>query len=164
MTIRKISVKRFEEYKNLRLNALKNHPESFSASYEEEANYSDEVFKERLSNPEHMTLGAFVDNQLVGMVKLVTYGRRKVKENGMIVSLFVLPEYRKQGIANKLIHRIIEKAKEKKVKNLFAHVTSTNYIAVNMFTRHKFVRYETHHERIIVDGNIYKTYGFGRYI
>lgn len=151
MYIRKISIRRLEEYKKLRLAALLEHPEAFGSSYEEEVEMSDKKFKERLSNPENVTLGAFKDRELVGMITLITSKRKKTYQNGHIVSMIVSPLYRKQGIGQKLLEAIFIEARNLKIENLFLSVTSTNYPAINMYKKMGFRRYATEMKAIKVD-------------
>ena len=79
MYIERISTRHLEQYKKLRLDALLERPESFSASYEEEVLMPDSKFEERLTHPDNITLGAFIGETLVGMVTLITSNRQKNK-------------------------------------------------------------------------------------
>ena len=157
MYIRKLSSRHLEAYKKLRLEALLDCPEAFGSSYEEEVHMTDKEFKQRLNHPDRVTLGAFQDKALVGMITLMTSGREKTKQNGHIVSMIVTPEYRKQGIGNKLLEEIILEAKNRKVLNLFLSVTSTNQVAIHMYQMVGFKRYGIEERTIKINDTYFDT-------
>ncbi|WP_059170388.1 GNAT family N-acetyltransferase [Bacillus sp. FJAT-27445] len=64
MEIKKLTEKDAELYRNIRLEALRAHPEAFGSSYEEELEYPLSLFEERFKNGPAVTLGAFVEGEL----------------------------------------------------------------------------------------------------
>lgn len=155
MYIEKISTRHLEEYKKLRLDALREHPEAFSSSYEEEVLMPDKKFEERLTNPDNITLGAFKDQTLVGMVTLITSKRQKTKHNGYIVSMIVSPNHRKQGIGQELLYSIFSEAKDYGIENLFISVTSINIAAIHMYHKIGFKYYATEKKVIKINDKYY---------
>ena len=59
-----------EKYRGIRLESLKNSPESFASSYEEERDFSVEEFLKQIQLNDSFTYGAFEKNELVGIITL----------------------------------------------------------------------------------------------
>jgi RimJ/RimL family protein N-acetyltransferase len=103
-----------EQYYELRLEALKENPEAFAASYEEELNKSNpiQLYEERFSSPSHYNFGAFEGEKLIGMVSLVPETRDKLKHKANIFAMYVTPTYRGKDIGKGLLETAINQAKE----------------------------------------------------
>ncbi len=96
----------------LRLRALQEEPESFGADYEEAKLLSaEEVSKRLTSNDEQFALGAFCPD-LVGFVGFFRQKGNKVKHQGTIWGMYVLPEYRGLSISRQLMVAAIMCAQE----------------------------------------------------
>ena len=79
MFIRRLDETDYLEYKTIRLEGLMKAPSSFGSSFEEENLFGDDIWKNRLENKNAITLGAFVDEKLVGVVTLLLNERIKTK-------------------------------------------------------------------------------------
>jgi len=99
-------------YKEIRLRALKNDPESFGSTYEQEVNRPLERFAERIQHSkDKFTLGCFDDsNLLVGIVNFVRESRLKTAHKGNIYGMYIEPEYRGRGLGKSLLLALIERA------------------------------------------------------
>ncbi|WP_246941959.1 GNAT family N-acetyltransferase [Bacillus pinisoli] len=129
-------------YREIRLEALKANPEAFSSSYEEEKESTLESFENRLKFGHFFTFGAFVENNLVGVVTLIVETKTKTKHRANIVAMYVYPENRKSGIGRKLMTEAILKAKEiKVVEQIYLTVTSGNEPAKNLYNSLGFKTY-----------------------
>ena len=64
-------------------------------------------------------------NRIIGTVAYRTYDYRfdlDIPQNAVeVVKLFVLPEYRRQGIATKLCKMLFKHAKQQKIETLYLH-------------------------------------------
>ncbi len=73
----------WQEYKTLRLEALKSEPQAFSSVYEDEANFNDKRWKQRLSGfsdrTNNMMVFAVDGKKLVGMTGVLWGGNEKTK-------------------------------------------------------------------------------------
>lgn len=99
-------------YKEIRLRALKNDPESFGSTYEQEVNRPLKEFAERIQHSkDKFTLGCFDDsNLLVGIVNFVRESRLKTAHKGNIYGMYIEPEYRGRGLGKSLLLALIERA------------------------------------------------------
>jgi ribosomal protein S18 acetylase RimI-like enzyme len=96
----------------LRLRALLESPEAFGSTHEE---YSalplDEVYKRYEPKVNAFTLGAFVDEALVGVVTFQRETRIKTSHKGYVTGMFVAPEVRGRGIGRALVQQLISEAR-----------------------------------------------------
>lgn len=102
-----------EVFRNLRLRALREHPEAFLASFEEEQERPvEQVFEQlRASTQENFHLGAFVEGQLVGIAHFARQEGVKVKHRAYIEAMYVVPERRGLGIGRMLLEQLIAHAR-----------------------------------------------------
>ena len=142
MELRRLTATDADDYKIIRLEALKNNPEAFSSSFEEELEYSTEIFEGRLSTEHIYTFGAFVEKRLVGTVTLICETKNKIKHRATIVAMYVLSEQRKSGVGKALMNEAISKAKElKDIEQIYLAVTASNEPAKRLYGSLGFVTY-----------------------
>lgn len=129
-------------YKALRLEALKNHPEAFASSFEEEKEFSLEVFESRLSAENVYTFGAFDGSELFGVVTLVPEEKKKLKHRANIFAMYVSPEKRGLSFGKRLVEAAISKANSLVgIKQIYLTVTSSNESAKKLYTSVGFTTY-----------------------
>jgi ribosomal protein S18 acetylase RimI-like enzyme len=97
----------------LRLDALEQEPCAFGESAEEHRATPVEVFRRRLSaaTDDNYVLGAFAGEKLVGTVGFGRHTRIKERHKARIWGVFVDGEYRGQGIAQRLMSEVLQRAK-----------------------------------------------------
>lgn len=108
----KLPVERWEEYKNLRLEALKQEPQAFSSSYEDDVLMSDEQWQSKLANYSDgktgIILAADLNGELVGIMNSRIEQSRKMGHVAFIHGVYVKPEFRGKGIGKKLLEEILQ--------------------------------------------------------
>ena len=87
-----------EKYRSIRLESLKNTPESFASSYEEEKDLSIEEFKNKFQSNDSFTYGAFENGELVGIITLYQEKLYKLRHRAHIGAMYVSPSKRGLGI------------------------------------------------------------------
>lgn len=101
-----------------------------------EQTYPKEAFLHNLAHPECLELGAFDGDRLVGFVGATLWnesGMRKDLKTVCLDNIFVLPEYRRRGIAAKLFMRVESWAKEQGAIRLDLHTWDFNKGAIAMY-------------------------------
>lgn len=113
MEIRLLKTTDAEEYWRIRLEALKQHPEAFSTSYEEAIRRENPIqqVSERFTTEGDFTYGAFENNNLIGVVTLVLEKQQKLKHRANIVAMYVTPNHTRSGVGTALLIEAILKAK-----------------------------------------------------
>lgn len=142
VSIRQLNEYDHIQYRQLRLEALLNHPEAFSSSYEEEVIEDASFFIRRLNQQHAYCLGAFDQEVMVGMAVFVPQERVKIHHMGDIFSVYVSPTYRKMNIGYLMIQNIIAYTKNLGyIEQIKLSVTSTNVDAIHLYQRCGFEIY-----------------------
>ena len=113
-----IAPNRWEEYRDLWLEALKETPEAFAADYETQSKISDTTWKERLQSvvkeEDAMMVFAKQNNKLIAMIGAYFDDNPKFQHIATIWGAYVKPEFRKQGIATRMANILFDKIGDRK--------------------------------------------------
>lgn len=142
----------------LRLRALRDHPEAFGQPFEEAITIpleaAHETLRQRMATASSATFVAVdsTDN-LVGMIGFFREPRAKNAHRGNIVSVYVVPEARGLGISSRLLEAVLDHARHMTgVLQIHLTVTAANTIAIHAYERAGFVRYGRVPRADILDG------------
>jgi len=142
MTIHPLDASHAEAYRQLRLEALEQYPEAFASSHEEEQAWPIERFSNRLNSSDKFTLGAWLDQTLIGSVTLIPEQRTKLKHRANIVAMYVRPEHRSSGIGRQLMQQAIELARELgHIEQIYLSVMAHNEPAKRLYMALGFEAY-----------------------
>ena len=127
-------------YRKIRLSCLKNFPDNFGTTYEEESDQEIKNFASPESN--YFIYGAFDDDELIGICAFFREQRLKTRHRGDIRQVYIDPAYSGLGIARALLKITIEKAfEEKEIEQITLSVVSENQKAVSLYKQFGFVQY-----------------------
>lgn len=144
--------------RELRLRALRDHPEAFGQPYEEAIRVPLEealdALRTQRSNANNATFLAIDGgDRLVGMTAFVRETRLKIVHRGSIVSVYVVPEARGPGIFGRLLDAALDHARSLDgLLQVHLTVASPNVIATRTYARAGFVRYGRVPRADILDG------------
>ena len=97
--------------------------------------WSRAMLEPELSNPLSLWLVAVCDGQVVGYV-----GSQSVLDGADMMNIAVHPQYRKQGIAQRLIMELISLLQDRGVKSLALEVRASNKPAICLYHKLSFVQ------------------------
>lgn len=140
MKVRQLIAQDAEQYLNIRLEALQKAPEAFASSYEEEKNLSANKYMNRFQSPENsITFGAFIGNELVGIVTLLKETKLKLQHRANIVAMYVKQEKREQGIGKALLTEAVQRGKDTEgIEQIYLSVVTTNEAAKQLYASFNF--------------------------
>ena len=145
-----------EKYRSIRLESLKNNPESFASSYEEEKDFSIEEFKNKFQSNDSFTYGAFEKGELVGIITLYKEKLYKLSHRAHIGAMYVSPSKRGLGIGKVLMEEAIKKAKSiEGLEQVYLAVVSTNESAKKLYSSLGFEVFGTEKKGLRLENNIY---------
>lgn len=138
MTIRELTEDGAAEYWALRLRALREEPEAFGSSYEESKDRPLEQTVQRLregaASDDGVTLGAYDEGRLVGMVVIVRAPNEKSRHTANIYAMYVAPEARGRGYGRALVETAIERARAMAgLEQVYLAVVTTNTAARSLY-------------------------------
>jgi GNAT superfamily N-acetyltransferase len=111
--IRPVRADDAEAWRALRLQALKQEPASFAASYEEAARTDPEAFAASIPAPggPNVLFGLYLDGALEGAAGFVVQAGLKRRHKGLLWGVYVRPAWRGRGFAKALVERVIGHAR-----------------------------------------------------
>lgn len=121
-------------YKALRLKAIANTPFALWPTYEEEAALTQAQVRERIEpGPNQIVFGAFTGGRLVGIAGLKRQTLEQISHRATVWGVAVDPEYRKQGIAKRLLQRLIKHASDQGILQIQLAVAVENPAAQALY-------------------------------
>ncbi len=155
MNIRKLTIDDLDDYKNIRLELLTNHPENFGSDALEEAAFEEQMWTKRIINKNVDSYGAFYEEEIVGLAVCVKNPRRKMKHFAHISSIYVKPSMRGHKIARNIIGEIINNCINSGLEFVRLSVVTTNEPAINLYKSMGFEAYGTEKKSINLNGRYY---------
>ncbi len=148
-----------EAFRELRLEALKNHPAAFSADYEVNRARPPGYWTDRLhleaGDHQHMIYFAFHGDNLIGMTGVDPGNSPKTRHSAFIWGVYVRPDWRGLHIAESLLAACAEWAREHGVKILKLGVSTANASAIRSYIRAGFHVYGVEPQALCLDGTYY---------
>lgn len=113
MNTRRLTAQDAVIYQQVRLQALREHPEAFGASFEEEQLLSGEQIAQQLDDPSgnSVTCGTWFDAQLVGIMNLFRFPRQKTRHKAILGGMYIVPEARGKGTGTALLKHTLAYAR-----------------------------------------------------
>ncbi len=149
MMIRRLTEDDAKDFWELRFKALIEDGDAFGATYEEEIKKPIQSLIEIFNNNyiktinNNFILGAFNDeNKLIGVIGLYRETRIKLRHKATIWGMYITPEWRRKGIAKKLLTELINIVKTmEELEQLNLAVVSNNIEAISLYSALGFTTY-----------------------
>ncbi len=155
MDIRVLTPNDWEQFKQIRLQALQTDPQAFFVTYEKELETSDEEWKNKLQKQTHVYVGAFEGECTVGLAGAFTMD---TPQEWVLISMYVNPEFRGRDIGGQLIRAIEDIVKEKGATRLSLLVNEHMTSAVRLYEKIGFEIVETVPDQTVGDGSVVNEY------
>jgi ribosomal protein S18 acetylase RimI-like enzyme len=155
MEVRRLVAADASAYRTLRLRALREHPEAFTSSYEEDAAQPAAMAAQRLASPDFVAWGAFDGDALHGIVGLDRERRAKNRHKATVVGLYVVPEAGGQGVGHELLEALVAHARTAGIQSLVLTVTQGNAAALALYAQAGFGSIGIEPDAIRVGGRSY---------
>ncbi len=152
VTIRPLAAGDAQAFRALRIAALSDVPEAFTASAEEEvALTNEEMVARAVPPPPSIFFGAFADGVLVGIAGYAGNSRAKTRHKGIMIAVYVAPDWRAAKLGRRLVETVIEHAR---ALNAILHCTvrANNEPARRLYRSLGFVAYGLERDAVFVDG------------
>lgn len=136
-SIVKLSPDRWQEYKDLRLFAVNESPLSVVKNPEEmqaiKENSWQSMLKRAFDEKQMFLYFAQIDNKIVGVSGAMIDEFAKMRHRALVISIYVLPEYRNKGIGKVLLETLFDKLEKKGVQQVRLFVETQNEEAINLY-------------------------------
>lgn len=138
----------------LRLRALEQAPDAFLVTLAEERERGSEGFAEilRRSDDDHVMLGAFDADELVGSVGLFRSDRIKIRHRALLWGMYVRPAHRGGGVGGKLVDRAIEHARSLGLESIHLSIEVGNESARQLYESRGFEVWGVEPHAMAIDG------------
>jgi len=159
VTIRPAREEDAPAYRDLRLEALQNHPVAFSADYAANLAKPMTFWTEAVSpdNPNSAIMIHFAvhDQQLIGMCGITRTSSPKIRHSAFLVGMYVRPDWRGLRIAERLVTACVDWARTRKVKIVKLGVATMNTPAIRCYARCGFQVYGIEPQALCYDRVFY---------
>jgi RimJ/RimL family protein N-acetyltransferase len=148
-TIRPLLAEEAGLYREIRLEALRAHPEAFGASFENEAAQKLEFFAGRLAG--NVIFGGFQDRTLLGTAGFMPQAGAKREHKAVLWGMYVRPAGRGTGLARLLVQSVLDHARGR-VELVQLSVVAENSVARRLYASLGFEPYGIEAHSLKVDG------------
>lgn len=151
ITIRQLLADDFAILRQIRLEALRLHPEAYSSAAEDWEKFSDDEWRDKLNSPVY---AAFDRDVPVGLIGLWPQTGARTAHRAIIVMVYVQSAMRGQGIAQKLLHAVNDHARNTGMQQLELSVSADNLSAYRLYLREGFTEFGRRPNWINVGGTM----------
>jgi ribosomal protein S18 acetylase RimI-like enzyme len=139
-------------YRDVRLEALRLHPDAFSAAFEQEAEQPLSFFAQRLTGGP--VFAGFRGQEIFGIAGFMPEAGMKRAHKGHLWGMYVRPSARGTGLARQLVEAVLEYARDR-VELVQLSVIAGNAPAHRLYVALGFVAYGLEERALKLDGRYY---------
>ena len=136
--IRKLQPHESTVYREVRLACLKNVPQFFGSTYEEEILNPKFFFETCIEtdSPDHVMFGAFDGEQLIGITGFNRMARKRASHRGELVQVYVESGYRGQNLGERLLRYALDYAfTQAGIEQVQLSVIASNQTAIRLYEK-----------------------------
>jgi ribosomal protein S18 acetylase RimI-like enzyme len=136
--IKKLEPSDWQEWRDIRLEALTLHPEAFGSDIETETMRSESEWRSTLSDS--TIFAGLMNNKIVGVIGFFISTPVKMRHRGTLFGMYINKDFRKSGLSHALMEHVINFARGK-VLQIHCTVITSNPGAKHLYERHGFTIY-----------------------
>ena len=136
--IKILSIDELDDFRTIRLSALKQSPKMFGSTYAVEIEKPLSFFENCLSNS--TVFGAYHQNKIVGLATLTQEIGAKFSHKAHLSSVFIEPAFQQKGIASVLLRSVIQYSQQH-VEQILLTVANDNKPALILYEKLGFQSY-----------------------
>lgn len=149
ISVRRLNVSDLDDFRRVRLEGLRLHPDAFGASYEDWNKKPTQFFAERLLGD--CVFGGFdLQNTLQGIIGVSCSAAPKLSHIATLWGMYVRAEMRGSGLSRALLGAALEAAKSARTIKL--SVVTTNHAAKALYCSFGFTEWATDSAALFVNG------------
>lgn len=95
-------------------------------------------FIEEITHTSKLFYLAYVNNTPIGMISLNLSPKNENKDVGEVISLYIIPEYQRQGFGSEIMNFAINSLKHHGKKSIFLWVMNINLNAINFYKNYGY--------------------------
>lgn len=137
ITLRRITQAETAMFREMRMQALQQHPRAYAQTYDEECRQPLQAFGQFLQN--NVVMGAYDSDMLVGYTILSPNRQAKLMHKATVWGAYVRPQYRDKQLAQRMRLRLFEIAKQMGLRYCQSSIIASNAAALQV---HLAVGYE----------------------
>jgi RimJ/RimL family protein N-acetyltransferase len=139
LKVRRLEADDVADYRELRLEGLKSHPEAFGTLWEDESAQPASWWAKRLETS--AVFGGWIDESpLLGVAGFHVHGAAKRRHKGILWGTYVRPQARGTGLAVSLVQRVVAHA-QTVVEEISLTVVASNTAAHRLYSAAGFEQY-----------------------
>lgn len=148
ITYRKLGPVDARPYRDIRLESLKLHPESFGSTFEEQRKLPKLMFEKALDGPvdDRFVIGAFDRQALIGIcgfIPFVSDYHHEFSKAGTLIQMYVRPAYRGRKIGLGLVKALLQEAfKIAGIEQIVLGVKEGNISAIRVYEQAGFLTHQ----------------------
>jgi RimJ/RimL family protein N-acetyltransferase len=140
----------WEDYRSIRLRAVKDHPDAFGGEYEKESQLAEADFRGRLER--YNLVAAYHGDKIVGTMAYVQSDSPKFRHWVRIQNVYLKPEFRGRGIIDLMLEQLIGRiTQQPEIVQIRLGLFHTNIAARKVYERHGFQVYGEAPREALVD-------------
>jgi ribosomal protein S18 acetylase RimI-like enzyme len=146
----------WQEYREIRLKALKTDPIAFGASYEQEIKFSEQEIKQKLSGENKKIYIAKLGDKIVALAVSTLEKPEHVEHLAKLHAIFTDPGFRKQGIGSRLLERVLKDLHQNPITSrVILSVNSEQEGARKLYEKFGFTQFGLGRKEMKVKGKYY---------
>lgn len=150
--VRRLTETDARAYRDIRLEALEQYPETFQATYESAMDLPLEAYAVRLQM--YALFGGFVGDELKGFLGFTPLRNPKISHKGVMWGMFVQPDARGTGLAAAMVQAVLDYASDH-VEQVLISVIADNQRARRFYEKMGFQPYGVEPRALKIGGKYY---------